>query len=311
MMRRPFVRPLLAFALALALAAGPLAFPAYAQTPPAGGPTEASPAPPPLPDATVKPEAASAGKTEVATHGFATGLPEEEEQYASELSISLGGLFTSGNAQTIALTSAGRLRLRRYEHQITAGAAANFARAAQRGEGAETTVENYQGLGRYDYFVSERVSLFTQATARHDRFQGLDLRSNIDPGVAYHFIQTKNQRLVAELGYDLQHDVRRDETRLASDPPSPKTQTLHNARGFFGYENRLYPQASFLASFEHIQNWEDPAVYRLIFDVGIKSNLRDNLAVAMTYTMRYENRPLPDVETTDSLASIALVYTFF
>jgi len=35
------------------------------------------------------------------------------------------------------------------------------------------------------------------------------------------------------------------------------------------------------------------------------------LAVAMTYTMRYENKPLPAVETTDSIASVNLVYTLF
>ena len=31
----------------------------------------------------------------------------------------------------------------------------------------------------------------------------------------------------------------------------------------------------------------------------------------MTYTMRYENKPLPTVETTDSIASVNLVYTLF
>ncbi|MDB4939163.1 MAG: Peptide chain release factor [Labilithrix sp.] len=278
-----------------------------------------------LPAETVKPKAVTTGKTDLVASTFATGdaVEEAEEQYATEGSLSLGGLFASGNARQIALTTAGKVRVRRYENQITAAAAWNFARAAKKGETlAETTVENYQALGRYDLFLSPRVSLFLQSTIRRDRFQGLDLRLNIDPGVAYHFIQTANQRLVVELGYDLQHDIRRDASRIQVTQPVPpaldptitiadKTRTLHNSRAYLGYENKLYSEVSFVASLEHIQNFENAHVYRLVFDTGLKSTIRARLAVAMTYTMRFENRPLPGVERADSLASISLVYTLF
>lgn len=278
-----------------------------------------------LPGGTIKPNTATTGKTDLAVSTFATGnaVEEVEEQYATDLSLSLGGLVSSGNARTVALTTAGDMRMRRYEHQIRTAAAWNFARAAKKGEtAAETTVENYQALGRYDLFVSTNVSLFLQSTLRRDRFQGLDLRLNTDPGVAYHFIETKNQRLVLELGYDLQHDIRRDAALLTVTPPVPpategtvmiatKTRTLHNARAFLGYENTLYPEVGFVASLEHIQNFQDSHVYRLVFDVGLKSTIRGKLAVATTYTMRFENRPLAGIEKADSLASVSLVYTLF
>jgi putative salt-induced outer membrane protein len=278
-----------------------------------------------LPAETIKPKAVTTGTTDLPASTFATGnaLEEEEEQYATEGSVSLGGLFASGNARAIALTTAGKLRVRRYESQITAATAFNFARATKKGESnAETTVENYQALGRYDLFVSGKVSFFLQSTLRRDRFQGLDLRLNVDPGVAYHFIQTVNQRLVVEVGYDIQHDIRRDESRVqvvqpvppATDPTitvADKTRTLHNLRSLLGYENKLYSEVSFVASLEHIQNFQNPHVYRLVFDTGLKSTIRGRLAVAMTYTMRFENRPLPNVERADSLASVSLVYTLF
>lgn len=278
-----------------------------------------------LPAETIKPSTATSGKTELAASTFARGDAAEEkvEQYATEASVSLGGLFASGNARQLALTSAGKLRVRRYESQISAAAAWNFARAAKKGEtAAETTVENYQALGRYDLFLSARVSLFLQSSIRRDRFQGLDLRLNVDPGVAYHFLQTKNQRLALEVGYDLQHDIRRDASRVVVVPPTPpateptvftadKTRTLHDLRAFFGYENKLYSEVSFIASLEYIQNFQDSQLYRLVFDTGLKSTIRTKLAVAATYTMRFENRPLPGVERADSLASIALVYTLF
>ena len=278
---------------------------------------------PTLPAETVKANTATKGSTEVAKSGFATGgLPAADDaRELTEASVAAGGLFSSGNARTVALTSVGKLKLRRDEHQFSAAASANFARAGKAGEKVDTTVENYQGLLRYDYFFTDNVALFLQSSARRDRFQGLDLRLNVDPGLAYYFLNTKKQTLRAEAGYDLQHDVRREADRDLPVPAgSPagtlpvlvdKTQTLHNARLFLGYENKLYEQVGFVTSLEYLQNVSDFDTYRLIFDVGLKTNVSDKLAIATTYTMRYENKPLPTVEKADSIASVNLVYTLF
>jgi len=279
---------------------------------------------PTIPSETVKAQTATKGTTDIAKSGFATGAAPaaDEPSQATDAAIAAGGLFSSGNARTIALTTSGKLRLRRDEHQFTTQIAANFARAGKRGENVDTTVENYQGLLRYDYFFTDAIALFLQSSARRDRFQGLDLRLNVDPGAAYYFVNTKKQQLRAEIGYDLQHDIRRDASRTVVAPAPPggtappptrvdKTQTLHNVRAFVGYDNKLYDSVSFLTSFEYLQNVSDLGTYRFVFDVGLKSNIAENLAIATTYTMRYENKPLPNVETADSIASVNLVYTLF
>jgi hypothetical protein len=110
------------------------------------------------------------------------------------VSIGAGGLFSAGNARTIAMTTLGNLRLRRDEHQLSIALAANFARAA-----------------------AKRV-----------------------------------RRILPTLG-----------------------------------------------------------TYRFIADVGLKSNIADRLALATTYTARYENKPLRNVASLDSIASINLVYSLF
>jgi putative salt-induced outer membrane protein len=286
---------------------------AGAGSPPTSGPSE-----------TVKAQTATKGKTDIATGGFVTGPEKKADDpgYVNDVSLGAGGLFSAGNAKTVALTSLFKLRFRRDEHQFSAAGTVNFARAGKKGTPFDTTVENYQGLLRYDYFLTDAVSVFLQSTARRDRFQGLDLRLNVDPGVAYYFIHTKTHRLQAELGYDLQHDVRRDASRVqpvpagsppGTPPPPPvdKTQTLHNARVFLGYENKLRKEVSFIMSLEYLQNFADAETYRLIADIGLKSNVADNLALSTTYTARYENKPLPGVVDLDSIASINLVYSFF
>jgi len=312
---RSSVPLLLSAAFILAWSSQSLAQPAAAGAgaPPAAGPAE-----------TVKPKTATTGTTDIAKGGFVTSAApaEDDPKYVNDVSIGLGGLFSAGNARTIALTTLGRARIRRDEHQLSVAATANFARAGKRGETVDTTVENYQGLVRYDYFLTNEVSLFFQSTGRRDRFQGLDLRLNVDPGVAYYFIKTKTHRLQIEGGYDLQHDIRRDASRVqpvpedappGTPPPPPldKTLTLHNARLFLGYENKLRKEVSLIASVEYLQNFADFDRYRLIADIGLKSNVAERLALATTYTARYENKPLPTVADLDSIASVNLVYSFF
>ena len=273
-----------------------------------------------MPPETVKGKPATEGTTDIAKGGFAAGTRPagDDPAQATDLSVALGGLFTSGNSRTIALTSAAKLRLRRSEHQLGAAASVNFARSGKVGTPTETTVENVQGLLRYDYFLSDHVSLFLQSTARRDRFQGLQLRLNLDPGVAYYFIDTKTHRLQVEGGYDLQYDIRRDDAlqpKATADAPLPpkldKQQVLHNARIFLGYENKLRKEVALVMNAEYIQNFADSEVFRLVGDIGLKSNVADSVALATTYTIRYENTPLPNVVKADSIASVTLVYSFF
>jgi putative salt-induced outer membrane protein len=279
---------------------------------------------PTLPSETLKAKTATTGTNDVAKGGFATGaLPSDDDpREATEASLGAGGLFSSGNARTVAVTSLGKFKMRRDEHQFTALASANFARAGKAGTPVDTTVENYQGMVRYDYFLTNNVALFLQTSARHDRFQGLDLRYNLDPGVAYFFINTKKQQLRIEGGYDLQYDVRRDASRVQTPDPNAaptapalplldKTKLQNNGRLFVGYDNKLYETVGFTSGLEYLQSLERLETYRLVFDIGLKSSIGGNFAIATTYTMRFENEPLPGVEQTDSIASVNLVYTLF
>ena len=141
-----------------------------------------------------------------------TWLDARDADDATEGEIAAGGAVASGNARSFQGTVNGRVRVRRRAHEGRAAVAGNYGRAAADVSAPiETTVLNVQGMARYDYFFAPRWSAFLMATARHDRFQGLDLRLNIDPGVAFYALQKPNHRLWFEAGYDFQLDVRRDE----------------------------------------------------------------------------------------------------
>jgi len=262
------------------------------------------------------------GKTDVVKEGFQKAAEDKEEERkkaVSELAFNLGGLFTAGNSRSAAVTAGVKSRLRRGDHQLSLAIAGNYARSGKVGTGSDTTVENLQGMARYDYFVLKPLAVFAQFTARHDRFQGLDLRLNADVGAAYYFIQEEKERLWGELGYDFQYDVRRNDAYLNADgtakldskgDPLEKTNVVHNARLFLGFDDKVYDGVQFLASAEYLQDvldWVTPTS-RLILDTAVKANIGKGFAVATGVTVRYEANPLPGIEHTDVITGISLVY---
>ncbi len=252
---------------------------------------------------------ASSGSTDVAEEGFQQAAKKKKAKNASEASVSAGGLISAGNSQQMALTASGKMRLRRQAHQFSAAAAANFARAAapdKVDQGMQTTVENLQGRLRYDYFFAKHWSAFLAVNARRDRFQQLDLRLNLDPGVAYYFIEEKKDQLWVEGGYDLQYDIRRDEALVGT--TLSKTATRHSLRAFAGWDNKVNERVSFSTGIEYIQSVQKTQQWRMDWDAALTSNIAGNFSSAVTFTLRYDNAPLPDVKKTDLLTSFNLVY---
>src|SRR6188508_2569216 len=103
----------------------------------------------------------------------------------------------------------------------------NYGRSAADADAPmETTTENLQGRVRYDRFLLDDASVFAMATGRHDRFQGLAFRLNLDPGFKYLFVNRPATALWGELGYDFQYDVRTDEGRETRDDAGVVIETL-------------------------------------------------------------------------------------
>lgn len=261
----------------------------------------------------MKDKSASAGKEDVATAGFESQNKDDATaKDATELKLSAGGLATGGNSRALAATASGKFRLRREKNQLSAAAAANYGRAAATPvDPVETTVENYQGKVRYDRFVTGSFAVFGAVSALRDRFQGLDLRLNIDPGVAYYFVDQAKQQLWGELGYDFQYDVRRQaniDAAAAQGTIVDKTAVRHNARVFAGYTNTLSETATVDTGIEYLQSVTDGKSWRLNWNVALTSAIAGNFSLAAAFNLRYDHNPLPAVKTTDYITSISLVY---
>jgi putative salt-induced outer membrane protein len=266
-----------------------------------------------LPDSLVKSNKASEGKTEVATSGFEKAdKAKPDSKDATELEISAGGLASAGNSRSIAATSAGKFRLRRGSDQVGAGIAANYAESqVTKGEGLQPTVENFQGKLRYDRFLAGPFTVFGSVSARHDRFQGLELRINLDPGFGYYFIDEEEQQLWLEGGYDFQHDVRTDDAiadSLANNYFLNKTNDRHSGRGFVGYTSVLNDSVKVTTGLEYLQGLGHATNYRFNWDGAVTSAVGKSFSIATAVSVRYDHNPIPGIENTDIITSISLVY---
>lgn len=257
---------------------------------------------------------ATSGSTDVANEGFeAVVAPADAPADVTELGVSAGALFATGNSRSVALTGASKARLRRAMNQYSADLALNYAESSPaQDEPMEPTVENYQARIRYDRFLNTTWALFVAESARRDRFQGLGLRMNFDPGVAYYVFDEEKQRLWFEAGYDMQYDLRTDDaiaTAAVDGQVVDKRTVRHAARLFGGYTNSINEHVSFNAGLEYLQAFAETKNWRLNFEAGLNSAFSDKFSLATTFNLRYDNNPLPNVEKLDTVTAVSLVYT--
>jgi putative salt-induced outer membrane protein len=258
----------------------------------------------------------SKGTTDVTSDGFqAAAHRDPDAKDATELSLSGGGLSSSGNSRLVATTANGQTRIRREDNQFSAIVAANYTRTALPGTDLQTTVENYQGKARYDRFFLDNWTAFLGVQGRRDRFQGLALRMQVDPGVGYYFINEAAHLLWVEVGYDLLYDIRRDDSLDVFDDKGlliehlPKTKTVHSGRLFLGYTNKLNDAVTFQGGVEFLQALTDSHIRRVNGDMSLSSKLAGKFSAATSFQIRYDNDPLPGKEKVDTATSLNLVYT--
>jgi len=240
---------------------------------------------------------------------------DPEAKDATELGLSVGGLLATGNARLFAGTASSKFRLRRTDNQLSAAAAANYGRAAASpADDMETNVENYQGTARYDRFFGD-VTLFLSLQGRRDRFQGLNLRGRVDPGVGYYFINEKTTLLWTELGYDFLVDFRRADSLEVVDDAGVVIDTLdnkevvHSGRLFVGFDYALNDGLKLALGVEFMQGLSDTDIRRLNGTAEISATVKEHLALAFGFTERYDSAPLPGKEELDTISTVSIVYT--
>lgn len=302
------MRSVLFFSLALASAS--LAVNASAQDTPSE-PTGAPPA-----DAKALVEAPTTS---------ADAVPKiEDPKNTTTATVSAGGQWATGNSQLLAGTVNGALDLRRGMNGYGASLLGNYGQGAPGGKESVLTSENIQGRIRYDRYLLDQLAVFLIVTGRYDRFQGLDFRLNIDPGVKYLFVDTKTTQLWGEAGYDFQYDIRRNADRVVRDDAGnpvvdpntgqvellDKTNADHSTRLFAGFKHAFNKEVTLTTDLEYLQSFIHSKSYRLNYEALLAANVGGGFSFGAGFTARYDHNPLPGKEDLDTTTTLNLIYAF-
>lgn len=239
------------------------------------------------------------------------------------ITLSSGGQLATGNSRLLAMTANGTFDVRRGSNGFGSALIANYGQGAAAGQPVQETAENFQGKLRYDRYVSDRTSLFFLTTGRHDRFQGLDFRLNLDPGVKYILSYDASYAFWLEGGYDFQYDVRRDAALGVLDASGmpvldangnpellSKTAADHSTRLFAGYRHAFNSEVTLSTGLEYLQSFIDATRYRINGDALFAAKVGGGLAVGFGFSARYDHDPLPGKETLDTSTTVSLIYSF-
>lgn len=268
------------------------------------------------------------GATDVATDKTVVAGKKTDEKDATELSLQAGGMSSEGNARSIAITGATNFRLRRESNQFKAAAAGNYAAASPPSPDSRdytTTVQNLQGMARYDRFI-DRFVLFAQAQARNNKFAGYDIRLQLDPGVGYAIIDKSNTQLIGEVGYDFMYQANRMDARYKLDadknpvldasghklidPSKPESYSIHSGRAAMTLEYSFNESSKLNAALEYLQGLNDTEFYRVNLDAGITTKLGKIVAFSFGESVRFDNSAAKlGKSKTDYITTANLVFT--
>jgi putative salt-induced outer membrane protein YdiY len=231
-------------------------------------------------------------------------------------SVSAGGLAASGNSRMVAFTGAGSFDLRTGDDGFGASLIGNYGESAPPGGDMVLTNESLQGRLRYDRYLLDEMSVFLLLTGRHDRFQGLAFRFNVDPGVKYLFVNRPSTTLWGELGYDFQYDIRTEDGREVRDDAGvlletlDKTATDHSVRAYLGFRHSFNKEVTLSNGIEYLQSFIDSNRYRMNYDLLFAANIWNGFAIGAGFNARFDNAPLPEKEKLDTQMTLSLVYAY-
>jgi putative salt-induced outer membrane protein YdiY len=248
----------------------------------------------------------------VAAPTSTTKAPDKEDTLdVTTAALSAGGQLSTGNSRLLAGTIAGAYQTRFDRNGIGLSLLGNYGESATPTSNLHVSAQNVQGRARYDRYLLDQFSVFLINTGRHDRFQGIDFRYNLDPGVKYLFVQQPATNLWGEFGYDFQYDVRRDDSLTEPDGTRlDKTATDHSVRVFAGFTHAFNDNVNLTTGVEYLQSFIHATHYRINFDALFAAKLGGALALGVGFTARYDHAPLPDKKTLDTQSILSLIYSF-
>jgi putative salt-induced outer membrane protein YdiY len=210
--------------------------------------------------------------------------------------VVIGGSMASGNTDSKGANLSSMLQVRTDRHRGTMRAKGNYNETDDAAD-----AQNASGSLKYDYFLNKKLFTYGQVLIEHDKFQDLDLRYTIGPGLGYQFIESSSISLFAEAGISYVN-----ENREVSE-----NQDYTSGRWSIGFDWQIIPdRLKFFHLHEGYFRVEAPDDFFLRSQQGFRLPLAHDFYATFEFDYDYSNRPATGKKNSDRRYIFGLTYEF-
>ncbi|MCL4836848.1 MAG: DUF481 domain-containing protein [Thermoanaerobaculia bacterium] len=170
--------------------------------------------------------------------------------------------------------------------------------ATQVEEEGDTSAERLFARARAERALDARWRLFGGLSAEQDEFAGLDRRTVVETGAVWHAFEGPRRSLALDFGLTWT-----DERLVAG----PGDSALGGLAGI-AYSYRFGETATFRERAIWYPCFEEGANWRLTSETALEAGLTSRWALKLALLVRYDNRPAPGFEETDTTTTASLVW---
>jgi len=203
----------------------------------------------------------------------------------------LGASIASGNSENESANATLEIKntLDKWVH--TFGLAGNYG-----SDGTVTTAERWEARGQSDYTFNERAYWFGAGRYEDDRFSTFDYQASLSTGLGYKLIDTERTKFWVQAGPGY---------RFAEVRETGEKEDGVILRGDVGFEHQLTETTKIVDKFL-VETGSDNTY--LQNDLGLEVTIMGSLGLRVGHQVRHNTDVAPDVEKTDTLTTVGLLY---
>jgi putative salt-induced outer membrane protein len=203
----------------------------------------------------------------------------------------IGASFASGNSENQAASANLELKNTVDKWQHTFGFAGNYGH-----DGDDKTAQRWELRGQTQYEITERAYGFGAARYEDDEFSQYDYQASLAGGLGYKIINTERTKFWVQGGPGYRY------AELAETGESEDGVIF---RGDAGFEHQLTDTTKIVDRFL-VEAGSDNTY--LQNDLGLEVTITGAVGLRVGYQVRHNTDVAPDVEKTDTLLTVGLLY---
>lgn len=226
--------------------------------------------------------------------------PPKEEWTGSVLAT---GALARGNTDKFDLGIRAAASLRRdspaYDDRLSFAGGYNFGTTG-RGDSTTTSTDNWNVLGKYDKFWTEKLYGYITTKVEHDRIAQLNYRLSPGIGLGYQWIESPAMNFNTEAGL----------TYVYEDYTTGDTNEFLAFRLAYHFDKKLAENVRLFHNFEILPAFQDPGDYIMTTDLGVRMDLTKSFFTEAKVEYQRDSVPAPGSLKNDLRYIVGIGWSF-